>query len=210
MKKTIYFITLLFCIIIFNTHTAFAHLKSRYHTVLSCKMINGDKVILKDLKPIGNYPYLEIDGKEYLANGDKPYLEIQGKTSLAFDKDVTYGEWTGLILKQCIRHTLVVVMGFGSPYPRGLAIRQNPITHKYERIDFGQKSLPTALYFKNNEWGVILPNIENGYYVGKKYLVHFYKSGKNISGKQDHIKGTNSFPVPKKDLVYIPLPKEYQ
>ncbi|CAI3959113.1 hypothetical protein [Commensalibacter communis] len=208
--KYSYFLIFFLGMVLLISNKAFANSRQQYRSVISCKMTGGDKVILKKLEPIGNNAYLEIDGKEYLATGDKPYLEINGKTSLAFDKDITYGEWTELILVRCIRHTLVVIMDFGSPYPRGLAIRQNPITHQYERIDFGQKSLPTALYFKNNEWGVILPNIENGYYVGKKYLIHFYKAGKNLSGKQDHMKGTNSFPVPKKDLVYIPLPKEYQ
>jgi len=208
MRHKIYFIILFFGVINLADCKIFAHPKSQYHTVISCKMTSGDRVILKNLQPIGNYAYLEIDGKEYLADGDKPYIEINGKTSLAFDKDETYGIVTELVLTKCIQHTLIFALSIGSPYPRGFAIQQNSSTHQYERIYFAEKALPHWLYFKKDEWGVIIPNI--GYETDKKYLVYVYKRGKKQPELQENMTPMNKLPVPKKDLIRIPLPKEWQ
>lgn len=187
MRDNFFYIVFSISILLGNIVPTLA--KTPYHRVLSCKMASGAEIILKILHPI---------------DGDKPYLEINGKTSLAFNKDVTYGGVTEVLQIQCIQHTLIFTIDIGSPYPRGFAIRQNPVTHQYERIYFAEKALPHWLYFKNNEWGIIIPNIENGYEVGKKYLIHFYNSGKNQPELQHNMKGSNHFPVPKKRLIRIP------
>jgi len=68
--------------------------------------------------------------------------------------------------------------------------------------------LPHWLYFKKDEWGVIIPNI--GYETDKKYLVYVYKRGKKQPELQENMTPMNKLPVPKKDLIRIPLPKEWQ
>lgn len=191
MRNKFFYIVFSVSILLGNIPPTLA--KTPYHRVLSCKMASGANVLLKILHPI---------------DGDKPYLEINGKTSLAFDKDDTYGFVTELLLTKCIQHTLIVTMDMGSPYLRGLAIRQNPVTHQYERIYFAEKALPHWLYFKNNEWGIIIPNI--GYETDKQYLVYTYKRGKNQPEQQHNMKGLNTFPVPKKSLIRIPIPKDLQ
>lgn len=191
MRDNFFYIVFSISILLGNIVPTLA--KTPYHRVLSCKMASGANVLLKILHPI---------------DGDKPYLEINGKTSLAFNKDVTYGGVTEVLQIQCIQHTLIFTIDIGSPYPRGFAIRQNPVTHQYERIYFAEKALPHWLYFKNNEWGIIIPNI--GYETDKQYLVYTYKRGKNQPEQQDNMKGLNTFPVPKKSLIRIPVPKDLQ
>lgn len=174
--------------------------KTPYHRVLSCKMASGDKIILKVIHI--------TDNQKYFLNGDKPFLEINGKTHLAFANSIRDDMVGDIYLAKCVKHTLIFAMGQVSAYLSGVAIRQNPVTHQYERIYFAEKALPHWLYFKNNEWGIIIPNI--GYETDKQYLVYTYKRGKNQPELQHNMKGLNTFPVPKKSLIRIPIPKDLQ
>lgn len=67
-------------------------------------------------------------------------------------------------------------MGQVSAYLSGIPIRQNPATYQYERIYFAEKALPHWLYFKNNQWGVIIPNI--GYVTDKISSLYLSKRKK--------------------------------
>ncbi|CAI3959096.1 hypothetical protein [Commensalibacter communis] len=200
MKRLFYYITILLFIVILTENNSFANSRQQYHSVLSCKMTSGNQITLKVLHI--------TDNKDYFSNGDKPFFEIKRKINLAFTNSIRDDFVGEIYFVQCIKETLIFAMGQVSPYLSGIAIRQNPITHQYERLYFAEKALPHWLYFKNNEWGVIIPNI--GYETDKKYLVYTFKSGKNQPELQQKMIPMNHFPVPKKDLIRIPLPKGMQ
>lgn len=198
MRNKFFYIVFSVSILLGNIPPTLA--KTPYHRVLSCKMASGDKIILKVIHI--------TDNQKYFLNGDKPFLEINGKTHLAFANSIRDDMVGDIYLAKCVKHTLIFAMGQVSAYLSGVAIRQNPVTHQYERIYFAEKALPHWLYFKNNEWGIIIPNI--GYETDKQYLVYTYKRGKNQPEQQDNMKGSNHFPVPKNRLIRIPVPKDLQ
>jgi len=103
-----------------------------------------------------------------------------------------------IALAKCVGKTLIFALNYGPPYLKGVAIRQNPVTHADERIYFAEKALPRWLYSGRKEMLVIIPN--EGDETDKKYLVYRYEAGK---GQPDESTPTDQLPVALRDLIRI-------
>jgi len=180
---------------ILTKSTAFADFKSEYQTVVSCKSESGNEIKLKISDDLDDGTFSK-----------GPLLYINKKEYLIFDKDITYSTLKNLFLAKCVRHIPIFVTGYSS-YLVGVAIKENLTTHTYERIIFSEKEFPHWLYFKHKTWGIIIPSSEYGFETNKKYIVYSYTKGKSEQNKRLFM---NNFPVPKKDLIRIPLPKDIQ
>lgn len=138
MRDNFFYIVFSVSILLGNIAPTLA--KTPYHRVLSCKMASGDKVVLKVIHITNN--------TKYFLNSDKPFLEINDKTHLAFANSIRDDMVGDIYLAKCVKHTLIFAMGQISAYLSGIAIRQNPITHKYECIYYAEKARPEWLYLK--------------------------------------------------------------
>ncbi|MDF3834908.1 hypothetical protein P3W85_18370 [Cupriavidus basilensis] len=150
--------------------------------VFSCVLEDGSRATLK----------AESHGLE----GDALFVQVGSKTERAF-LDMPKSDFVGRIaLSRCVGKTLVFALEYGTPYLKGVAIRQNPQTHAEERLYFAEKALPRWLYVGRKEMLVIIPNI--GYETDKKYLVYRYVAGK---GAPEDAMPADWLPVPKRDLI---------
>lgn len=103
-------------------------------------------------------------------DGNRFYLRINDNVGKAFT-DMPESDFVGTIaLSTCVDHVLVFAISYGPPYLKGVAVRQNPVSHVTERIDFAEKALPRWLYLSPTAMQLVIPNIGNE--VSSKYLVY--------------------------------------
>jgi hypothetical protein len=103
-------------------------------------------------------------------DGNRFFLRIDGKVGKAFT-DMAESDFVGTVaLATCVDRVLVFAIRYGPPYLKGVAVRQNPLSHAIERIDFAEKALPRWLYLSPTAMQLIIPNI--GREVSSKYLVY--------------------------------------
>jgi hypothetical protein len=152
--------------------------------VLSCVLEDGSRA--------------KLETSSHGLDGDSLFVQVGGKTERAF-LDMPRTDFVGHIaLAKCVGKTLIFALNYGPPYLKGVAIRQNPVTHADERIYFAEKALPRWLYSGRKEMLVIIPN--EGDETDKKYLVYRYEAGK---GQPDESTPTDQLPVALRDLIRI-------
>ncbi|MET3819331.1 hypothetical protein ACVK00_003396 [Burkholderia sp. PvR073] len=153
-------------------------------SIISCPLEDGSRITLM--------------AKSHGVDGDSLFVQVRGKTEHAF-LDMPDTDFVGrIVLSKCVDKTLVFALDYGSPYLKGVAIRQNPKTHVEERIYFAEKSLPRWLYVGRQEMLVIIPN--EGYETDKKYLVYRYLAGK---GQPTESTPTDRLPITKRNLIEV-------
>jgi hypothetical protein len=156
-------------------------------TVLSCLLAGGDKATLKAIAhgPKG-------------ADGDDLFVETGGKTERAF-LDMPDTEFRGtIVLATCVRNILIFAVNYGTPYLKGVAMRENPKSRSIERLYFAEKALPRWLFENDRKMIIIVPN--KGYETDKKYLVYEYTSG---IGQPEDSTPTDKLPKPIRQLIKI-------
>lgn len=127
--------------------------------VRSCHLVDGSQMTLL---------------AEATADGNRLHLQINEHTEKAFT-DMPDADFVGtIVLVACIDHSLVFAINYGSPYLKGAVVRKNPVSHRLERIDFAEKTLPRWLYVNSQEMQLIIPNI--GYEVQSKYIVYQFSA----------------------------------
>lgn len=152
--------------------------------VMSCPLASRNRVILK--------------AESHGVDGDELFVEADGKTTRAF-LDMPESDFVGrIVLAKCIDNTLIFVLEYGSPYLKGVAIRDNPKSHLEERIYFAEKALPRWLYLGDAEMMVVIPNA--GHESNKKNLVYKYISGK---GQPEESSAMNGLPVSQRKLIPV-------
>lgn len=129
-------------------------------------------------------------------DGNRFYLRIDGKIGKAFT-DMPESDFVGTIaLSACVDHVLVFAINYGPPYLKGVAVRQNPVSHATERIDFAEKALPRWLYLSPTAMQLVIPNIGNE--VSSKYLVYSLTAAKgqaNEASARDALPNKSGFKV---------------
>lgn len=150
-------------------------------TVRTCRLDGGARIsLLAEPGLDGNRFFLRMDGKIGKAFTDMPETDFVGTIALS----------------TCVDHVLVFAISYGPPYLKGVAVRQNPVSHATERIDFAEKSLPQWLYVSPAEMQLVIPNIGNE--VSSKYLVYGFTAANgqaNEASARDALPETSGFKV---------------
>lgn len=152
--------------------------------VLSCTRTDGSRITL--------------EAESHGPDGDALFVQIRGKTVPAFP-DISMNDAVGRIaLAKCVSGTLIFALEYGTPYLKGVAIRQNPRTHADERLYFAEKALPRWLFVSDTEMLLVIPNV--GYETTRKYLVYRYVGGK---GQPEASTPTDRLPAGKRRLIRL-------
>lgn len=150
-------------------------------TVRTCRLDGGARIALLT-KP-------GMDGNRF-------YLRIDGRTGKAFT-DIPEYDFVGTVaFSACVDHVLVFAISYGPPYLKGVAVRQNPVSHATERVDFAEKALPRWLYLSPTAMQLVIPNFGNE--VSSKYLVYRFRAVQgqaSIAGAHDALPDKKDFKV---------------
>jgi len=145
--------------------------------VISCKLGETQSAsILRDHQIDDTYIY---------------YLKQQETSSLLFDdnEDESRGSEVKVRCAENKERVLIVYGEFSSNYIKGLALRYNQKSAKWERIDFAERAGPVRVYMNDHHMSVVIPN--KGNETNKKFLIYNYESGK---GQSEENAVANSLP----------------
>lgn len=128
------------------------------------------------------------------------YLSKDGATPVRLyqgDEDQSRGEDIQVACVGTKERAFVLSGEFTSNYLQGVAVRYNTKAKRWERVDFAERTRPTAVYFVDKGMAVLIPNSTRSE-SPERYIIYRYEGGKG-SGEQ-----TYSDRLPKLQGAQIP------
>ncbi|OAJ52869.1 hypothetical protein [Paraburkholderia ginsengiterrae] len=130
------------------------------------------------------------------------YLSKDGAASVRLyqgDEDQSRGQDIQIACVGTKERAFVISGEFNSNYLQGVAIRFNTKAKRWERVNFAERTRPTAVYFDTEGMAILIPNSMRNE-SDKRYIVYRYASGKD-NGEQMYL---NRLPTSQGVQIRVP------